>query len=158
MPRNETSFYFHRWVARHQAPSPALRLCRAHQLLGPAYRGPLLRLAPRFVAGYLYPVEFYALRPDAPDNAVEMLSKNPLAPLESGLRRSRGGRQTAGHKQAAKQSGAAKDVPQGLNRLRKKCCTGQESKTSGAKALIRPLFTARLKSCPDTKHEFFHGL
>jgi len=35
-----------------------------------------------------------------------------------------------------------------------RACTRQESNTSGAKALIRPFFTARLKSCPDTKHEF----
>jgi hypothetical protein len=39
-----------------------------------------------------------------------------------------------------------------------KVCTGQESNTSGAKALMLWLFTARLKSCPDTKHEFFRSL
>jgi hypothetical protein len=37
-------------------------------------------------------------------------------------------------------------------------CTAQESNTSGAKALMLWLFTARLKSCPDTKHEFFRSL
>ena len=31
----------------------------------------------------------------------------------------------------------------------------QESNTSGAKALTGPSVTARLKSCPDTKHEIF---
>jgi hypothetical protein len=39
-----------------------------------------------------------------------------------------------------------------------KVCTGKESNTSGAKALMLWLFTARLKSCPDTKHEFFRSL
>jgi hypothetical protein len=34
-----------------------------------------------------------------------------------------------------------------------KLCGGLESNTSGAKALIIGLFTARLKPCPDTKHE-----
>jgi hypothetical protein len=34
----------------------------------------------------------------------------------------------------------------------------QESNTSGAEALISAPFTARLKSCPDTKHEFFRSL
>jgi hypothetical protein len=35
---------------------------------------------------------------------------------------------------------------------------GKKSNTSGAKALIAVAFTARLKSCPDTKHEFFRSL
>jgi hypothetical protein len=39
-----------------------------------------------------------------------------------------------------------------------KVCAVQESNTSGAKALIFAPFTARLKSCPDTKHEFFRSL
>jgi hypothetical protein len=40
-----------------------------------------------------------------------------------------------------------------------KAWTGQESNTSGAKAQrILNRFTARLKSCPDTKHEFFRTL
>jgi hypothetical protein len=36
--------------------------------------------------------------------------------------------------------------------------TEKESNTSGAKALIAVVFKARLKSCPDTKHEFFRTL
>src|SRR5580698_3689877 len=45
----------------------------------------------------------------------------------------------------------------GLRMARQKCCTGHEGNASGAKALIRALGTARLKSCPDTKHESFGG-
>jgi hypothetical protein len=41
----------------------------------------------------------------------------------------------------------------GLYRLRKKAAAGRKSNPSGAKALMLWLFTARLKSCPDTKHE-----
>jgi hypothetical protein len=36
--------------------------------------------------------------------------------------------------------------------------TEKESNTSGAKALIAVVFKARLKSCPDTKHEFPQGV
>jgi len=35
---------------------------------------------------------------------------------------------------------------------------GREGDTSGAKALIRRAVSARLKSCPDTKHEFFRSV
>jgi hypothetical protein len=34
----------------------------------------------------------------------------------------------------------------------------RKKRTSGAKALIVVAFTARLKPCPDTKHEFFRSL
>jgi hypothetical protein len=33
-----------------------------------------------------------------------------------------------------------------------------KEKAQGLKALIAVFFTARLKSCPDTKHEFFRSL
>ena len=46
----------------------------------------------------------------------------------------------------------------GINEAAEKLCTGQESKTSGAKALMGGVGTARLKPCPDTKHEFFRNL
>ena len=39
-----------------------------------------------------------------------------------------------------------------------KFCTGRESNSAGAKAGRITPFTARLKSCPDTKHEFFRSL
>jgi hypothetical protein len=42
--------------------------------------------------------------------------------------------------------------------LAEKVWTGRESNTSGAKALIVAFCTARLKPCPDTKHEFFRKL
>jgi hypothetical protein len=45
-----------------------------------------------------------------------------------------------------------------LKRLRKKSAPGRKANTSGTKALIFAPFTARLKSCPDTKHEFFRSL
>ena len=47
----------------------------------------------------------------------------------------------------------------GLNRLRKNSAPGKKSNTSGAKAQFSfSQFTARLKSCPDTKHAFFRSL
>jgi hypothetical protein len=49
---------------------------------------------------------------------------------------------------------STESVARAYKQAAEKVCTGRESNTSGAKALIAVAFTARLKSCPDTRHEF----